>query len=101
MFQSIERTTINNIPRHRVIDSEFDCHWVLGIATLDEIAKLVIDEYAKRELNVAKNFVLYLQWYEKTSQFSVAKHIGWFNREYPGVFTPELREELGKYLALL
>jgi hypothetical protein len=60
----------------------------------------VIQEYTKRNLNVAKNLLLYFQWYEKETGWSIAKQIKWAEKYQP-LFTPQVKADLNKYLLLL
>jgi hypothetical protein len=109
MFQSLEYTRFLGYNKktklysyeYELTDSDFSCVVVVvapagtGMAT-----HAVIQEYTKRNLNVAKNLLLYFRWYEKEDIYSIAKQIEWAERNQP-LFTPQLKADLNKYLSLL
>ena len=85
-------------------DSEFGKLKVIGVSsipgsTLAADAGAVIAEYSRRGLNVAANLMQLVRLYEKHSM-NVLNNIDWWQRYQP-LFTPELKAQFYKYLALL
>ena len=80
-------------------DSDFSCVVIVdtGIALT---TAAVIQEYTKRNLNVAKNLLLYFRWREKNDIHSIADQIVLADK-YVSLFTPKLKDQLQKYLPLL
>src|ERR1700722_15421249 len=57
----------------------------------------VIQEYDKRKLNVAANLIRCFKFQEKEYDWPIAEQITWAE-EYQHLFTPQLKQELQKYL---
>jgi hypothetical protein len=109
MFQSIKylrhlgynaATKLNNSYEFELTDSDFTCIVVVGADILVAAVGAVIREYGKRNLNVAANLLLYFRWCEKEYGNSIAEQINWAGRNQL-LFTPELKEQLQKYMVLL
>ena len=69
-------------------------------ATSGGTAGAVINEYSKRNLNVAANLVKLLAIHKVAVGWSFEQQIKWWTLDQP-LFTPELKAELDKYLALI
>jgi hypothetical protein len=122
MFQSIEykrylgpdSITKLNSYEYELIDSDFSCVVAVSAgassapstppfpdaATESTAGGAVIQEYSKRNLNVASNLVRFFKWYENGYGYSIAEQITWAE-QYQHQFTPELKADLDKYLVLL
>jgi hypothetical protein len=108
MFQSIEyirylsydEKTMLYSYEYKLTDSDFSCI-VRAVAGAGAGAvRAVIQEYRKRNLNVAYNLLLCFRWYEKEYGNSIAKQIKWAERDQP-LFTPQIKADLNKYLTLV
>jgi hypothetical protein len=107
MFQSIRyhrfvgynKKTMLGSYEYDLTDSDFSCVVIVdtGIALT---TAAVIQEYTKRNLNVAKNLLLYFRWREKNDIHSIADQIVLADK-YVSLFTPKLKDQLQKYLPLL
>jgi hypothetical protein len=94
-----------NIWDYELTDSKFET--VSGIVNIKKEAAYVglfvyaiIQEYSKRNLNVAKNLVLALDWWQKQYPYwSIQKSID-HNKKYNPLFQ-QYEEDLQKYLVLL
>jgi hypothetical protein len=87
-----------------LIDSDFSC--VVVVVPLDgptavEGAGAVIQEYSKRNLNVAANLIWCFRFYEKKWGHSIEQQIAWAEDYQPLLFTPALKADLQKYITLL
>jgi hypothetical protein len=80
---------------YELTDSEFGA--VIGVTNSIEIASVVIEEYSKRNLNVAKNLALVLIWEHEQNSWRPIQHIIDNNREFNPLF-PQYEEEVQKYL---
>jgi hypothetical protein len=91
---------------YELTDSEFGR--VLGIATATvmgstivvEIGSAVIQEYSKRNLNVAANLAVALVWWQKQHPFFTIQHIIDSNIKYIPSFS-QYEIDLQKYMVLL
>jgi hypothetical protein len=88
---------------YELTDSEFGT--VLGVGFLEvffddmfEIA--VIQEYSKRNLNVAANLALAFVWWQKQHPWQTIRDMLDTNKEFNPLF-PQYEEDLQKYLLLL
>src|ERR1700722_401751 len=112
MFQSIEYTkyfgynavTKLHEYKYKLVDSDFRCIAVavavaVGVVVEVEVAA-VIQEYSKRKLNVAANLIRCFKYHEKEYGWSITQQIAWAEKYQP-LFTPELKADLQKYLALI
>jgi hypothetical protein len=113
MFQSLEYTKELGYDEkaniysyeYKLTDSDFGCVRVVLDANVvvfgvEVAVGAVIQEYRKRNLNVAYNLLLYFQWYEKNGGWSIAEQIERAEKYQP-LFTPKVKTELDKYLLLL
>jgi hypothetical protein len=84
-----------------LVDSDFGKVVVgagaVGVAVAS--ASAVMQEYSKRNLNVAANLIRYFKYQEKKCGWSIAGQIFWAE-QYQPLFTPQLKQELQKYLIL-
>ena len=116
MFQSIQWPSIlagtvkgeESRCEYRLTDSEFGTVSVILLASYSTFSNAVIKAYSERQLNVAANLARYFQWYEieyhdesPNGMSSVAEQIKRLEEYHPSYFTPELREQVKKYLVLL
>jgi hypothetical protein len=123
MFQSLtytkylgydEKTMLHSY-EYDLTDSDFSCFScvVSGVVFRSAVAvgvgvvfrsvfavAAVIQEYSKRNLNVAANLLLYFRWSEKQYGYSIADQIEQAEQFQP-LFTPQLKADLQKYLLLL
>ena len=115
MFQSIKyikyldynATTKLHSSEYELVDSDFSCA-AAGVAVVVRepcpggtiAAGAVIQEYSKRKLNVATNLIRCFKYHEKEYGWSIAEQIEWAEKYQP-LFTPELKQELAKYLVLV
>ena len=105
MFQSIRYSfnasryslSASDAYDYTLIDTDFEVQ-IIGSRT---VLLVVIEEYSKRKLNVAINLLKAFQWYEKEYGYSVEQHIRFAEQNFKRHFTPELKADLQKYLALL
>jgi hypothetical protein len=114
MFQSIEykrhhgyNAAIKQYEcEFELIDSDFSCVAVggagvsVGAEDCAGAVGVVIQEYGKRNLNVATNLIRYFRFYEKEYGYSIAEQIR-LAEKYQPLFTPEIKAALDKYLILL
>jgi hypothetical protein len=110
MFQSIEYIKYLRVDKKtklhsyefELTDSDFGCvKVVVGVeATIEVEIAAVIQEYSKRNLNVAKNLFLYFRWYEKKYDIWIASQIKVAEKCHP-LFTPQIKADIEKYLLLL
>ena len=109
MFKSIQFvrylgynfTTKLNEYTFELIDTDFSCV-VFGAEGARVVAEAgaVIQEYSKRKLNVAANLIRAFQFMKETYGWSIAQQIK-LAEQYNPLFTPELKQELDKYMVLL
>jgi hypothetical protein len=86
---------------YNLTDSDFTCTVVWNSDWVGSgNAGAVIQEYSKRNLNVAANLLLYFRWYEKLTGLQIAKQIEWAE-QYQLLFTPQIKADIEKYLSLL
>jgi hypothetical protein len=86
-----------------LIDSDFSCAvcpYETAVPTAVAVGGIVIQEYSKRNLNVAANLIRCFKYQEKKYGSSIATQIVWAER-YQHQFTPEIKAELDKYLAII
>jgi hypothetical protein len=90
---------------YELIDNEFGT--VSGVATIEfwiggmgEIVITVIQEYSKRNLNVAANLAICFVWISKQYTYWTIQKIIDYNKEYNPLFQ-QYEEDLQKYLILL
>jgi hypothetical protein len=112
MFQSIEykRPLGYNVAtkqyedEYEFVDSDFGKVVAVFASGAGEVAGAdagaVIQEYGKRNLNVAANLVRCFKFQEKEYDWSIAEQIARAEKYQPA-FTPELKAALDKYLILL
>ena len=81
---------------YELTDSDFGT--VSGIAVGFGIS--VIQEYAKRNLNVAKNLAVAFAWYSRQDPETSIENIIEYNKKYNPLFS-QYEEDLQKYLLLL
>jgi hypothetical protein len=87
--------------KYELIDSEFGtvsskmfAHWVPNIGTA------VIQEYSKRNLNVAANLALSFVWYNKLHPYWSIQQLIDHNKRRNPLF-PQYEQDIQKYLVLL
>jgi hypothetical protein len=105
MFQSLTLTKYFgynekaklHLYEYEIMDSDFSC---IAVAPAGAAGGVVIQEYSKRNLNVAANLIKFFLYHQKKYGYSIAKQIEWAERYQP-LFTPELKADLNKYLLLL
>ena len=88
---------------YELTDSDFGT--VSGVGVGVDIAGVdvgiaVIQEYSKRNLNVAKNLMLFFIWYNKQYPYYSIQRIIDFNKKYNPLFS-QYEEDIQKYLPLL
>ena len=90
--------------QYELMDTDFGNAVLCGTHHIGSISILaaegIIREYAKRELNVAANLILFFRWYEMHYSISIAVQIERLKKYLP-IFTPELKTDVDKYLALV
>jgi hypothetical protein len=64
------------------------------------VCSSVIQEYSKRELNVAANLAVAFNWYKKEYQYWSIQQIIDYNKK-KNALLPQYEEDLQKYLSLL
>jgi len=103
MFQSISYPSRSEGEGLCLTDSKFGTILGNGYWIFPGGVELIITEYGKRKLNVAFNLIRYFQWYEERFgfEFGVSLRIKHSQAYYPHLFTPELNQQLEKYLLLL
>jgi hypothetical protein len=109
MFQSLSYTLRGYSNEHRgytweyeLTDSEFGTVSGVGAGTIAggvEVGIAVIQEYSKRNLNVAANLIKGFIWYNKQYAHSI-QHIIAYNKKYNPLFQ-RYEKDLQKYLVLL
>jgi hypothetical protein len=108
MFQSyicksLTYKDCKHIWKYELTDSEFGTVAGIGVITIVGVIEFeiaVIQEYSKRNLNVAANLALAFLWYNKQhSYWSVQKLID-HNKIYNSLFS-RYEKDLQKYLVLL
>jgi hypothetical protein len=89
---------------YELTDSEFgtisgvtEIYWTFYAVI---IGTAVIQEYSKRNLNVAANLALALVWYDKKNAYLSIQQMIDLNKKYNTLF-PQYEEDLQKYLVLL
>ena len=103
MFQSItyiralgyNATTKLHEHEYELVDSDFSCVEVARAGA----ARVVIQEYSKRKLNVAANLVKYFRFQENRYGWTIAQQIAWL--EDQPLFTPKIKADIQKYLTPL
>jgi hypothetical protein len=116
MFQSYEsikrlgKKDNKHTWEYELTDSEFGT--VSGVGFLNKFVSgvkniftemyevAVIQEYSKRNLNVAANLVVAFVWYNKQNTFWSIQHMIDCNKKYNPLF-PRYEKDLQKYLVLL
>jgi hypothetical protein len=90
-----------DIWEYELIDSEFGT--VLGTVAADtfdvDVGSAVIQEYSKRNLNVAANLAVCLVWEHKKYGLPIQQTID-YNKKYNPLFLP-YEEDIQKYFLLL
>jgi hypothetical protein len=76
------------------VSAEMIGNWVGNVGTA------VIQEYSKRNLNVAVNLMMAFVWFNKTFPNWSIQQIIDYNKKYTPLF-PQYEEDLQKYLVLL
>jgi hypothetical protein len=95
-----------NTWRYELIDSEFGTVFGAVIDSAETNSWVVfgvvavIQEYSKRNMNVAANLVMAFKWYDKQYHFLSIQKIIDFNKKCNPLF-PQYEEDLQKYLVLL
>jgi hypothetical protein len=86
---------------YELMDSEFGMVSGTVVDTsMVEAVIAVIQEYSKRNLNVAANLAIALVWYSKQNPYWSIQEMIYYNKEYNPLFPP-YEEDLQKYLVLL
>jgi hypothetical protein len=96
----------NYYDEYEIVDNEFGT--ALGVLNVNEImparyieiALAVIQEYSKRELNVAANLAVAFIWYNKQYPRSSIQQMIDANKEHNPLFPP-YEKDIQKYLVLL
>ena len=112
MFKSIKYIRFlkceNNLyyDLYKIIDDDFEEEHIGEVpmeavnTTRGASARAVINCYSLKKLNVAKNLILFMQYYqEQYNYYSIAEQIYWYKK-----YTPEFNTylpEIEKYLNLL
>jgi hypothetical protein len=91
-----------NIWKYELTDSEFgtvsgEAHVFSGIGTP---GTAIIQEYSKRNLNVAANLIKGFIWYQKQHPYWSIQHLINVNKKYNPLLK-QYEEDLEKYLPLL
>jgi hypothetical protein len=92
--------------KYKLTDSEFGTVFMKFVAgefegsRIVDIITLIIQEYSKRNLNVAANLALALVWYDKKYAYLSIQQMIDLNKKYNTLF-PKYEEDLQKYLLLL
>jgi hypothetical protein len=110
MFQSLKNSYLYPDPKQPgifnwevdLIDSDFGTVKLIGCGRHSTVAfsNLVIQEYTKRNLNVAANIALYFQWYQKSFFWSIFRQLEMISTDESSLLTAELKSKLDKYLLL-
>jgi hypothetical protein len=111
MFQShkykyLGKQNGKHIREHELTDSEFGMvSWTTVVGegwtpSIVEIGIGIIQEYGKRNLNIAANLALSLVWYHKENPWMFIQTLIDMNKKYNPLF-PQYEEDLQKYLLLL
>jgi hypothetical protein len=99
-------TSISSIPpshsKYLLIDSDFveeaDNTYSRKLGSYSKYYNIITDVYSKRNLNVAKNIVLFIKFYAIEYDHPISDLIDYTNRTHS--FCPH-NKELNKYLILL
>lgn len=96
-------TTKMHIHKYNVIDTDFEerieIKLDIGIEVSFGAYIATMNIYEKRNLNVARNFVLTLKWHTKTYGYSIDEIINW-NRVYNFKYS-KYEQDVNKYLLLI
>jgi len=104
MFKSIEYIKLlkkeNNVyyDLYKIIDDDFEGEYI-GAAARGAAAAVIINCYSSRNLNVAKNLILFMQNYQEKYNFYITNQISWYKKYTPGF--EQYLPEIEKYLNLL
>lgn len=88
--------------RYKIIDSDFEAEGVaygFAVALGAEIVNAVIQEYSKRNLNIAANLIKAIKYHNKQCGYSVNTIIE-YNKKHNSEFS-KYEKELEKYLLLI
>ena len=84
---------------YKLIDDDFETVLVVDGAAAGDVEVEIINYYEGRGLNVAANFVLYLQYYQKKYSYSISSVVE-LQEKYNSKFS-KYKEDIQKLLLLL
>ena len=84
--------------QHKLIDSDFG--EIVVAAPVGELVGMIVSEYSKRGLDIAANVIRLCFWYEKVYGTKASHHLK-HALKYEPLITPQLKEQLERYLILL
>jgi hypothetical protein len=107
MFKSIEYIKFlkkeNNVyyDLYKIIDDDFEGEYIgaTGPPRAGGAAAAIINCYSSRNLNVAKNLILFMQNYQEKYNYYITDQIYWYKKYIPGF--EQYLPEIEKYLSLI